>query len=194
MADHGPSRTGRRGHITDARGRKVTQLDPVALHLLHRHEAIPAEDLRAIAAAIDPLEVRRRPRAALWTPIWIVLWYAAFFGYFHIFNRWRGWDPVLMMFAAFYFLFPLAWLYFGFRRARRARWERIRRINGRLLALAPDQPDAAERQLVEVERRLRANAILRSREYPFCLYPPDDLAAFYREAVRPRREEPRAEP
>ena len=80
------------------------------------------------------------------------------------------------------------------REERRRIWERIRRINGRLLALAPDQPDAAERQLVEVERRLRANAILRSREYPFCLYPPDDLAAFYREAVRPRREEPRAEP
>jgi hypothetical protein len=128
MTDRGPSKLQRRGHITDARGRKVTQLDPVALHLLHRHDAIGSEDLRAIAAAIDPLELRRRPRAALWMPIWIVLWYAAFFGYFHIFNRWRGRDPVLIMFATFYFLYPLAWLYFGFRRARRARWERICRI------------------------------------------------------------------
>jgi hypothetical protein len=35
--------------IRDARGRKVTQLDPVALHLLRRHDVIEAEALRAIA-------------------------------------------------------------------------------------------------------------------------------------------------
>ena len=118
----------RRGHITDARGRKVTQIDPVALHLMRRHDVIPAENLSGIAAAIDPLEVKRRPWLALLTPIWILLWYAAFFGYFRIFNRWRGWDPVLIAFATFYFFFPIAWLCFGYFRARRARWERIRRI------------------------------------------------------------------
>jgi hypothetical protein len=128
MSDQRSARTERRGHIIDARGRRVSQLDPVALHLLHRHDAIGSDDLRAIAAAIDPLEVRRRPWAALVTPIWIVLWYAAFFGYFQIFNRWRGWDPVLIGFAVLYFVYPIAWLYIGFRRARRVRWERIRRI------------------------------------------------------------------
>ena len=117
-----------KGRVTDACGRRVTQLDPVVMHLLHRHDVIPAEDLRTIATAIDPLEVKRRPRAALLTPIWIILWYVAFFGYFYIFKRWRGWDPVLMMFAAFYFLFPIALLWFGSLKARRARWERIRRI------------------------------------------------------------------
>ncbi|GAF77658.1 unnamed protein product [marine sediment metagenome] len=37
------------GHVKDARGRKVTQLDPVALHLLRRHDVIEADALRAIA-------------------------------------------------------------------------------------------------------------------------------------------------
>jgi len=36
------------GRIKDARGRKVTQVDPVALHLLRRHEWIEADLLRAI--------------------------------------------------------------------------------------------------------------------------------------------------
>jgi hypothetical protein len=128
MVAGGQSGSVRGGRVKDARGRRVTQLDPVAMHILHRHEAIPAEDLRTIATAIDPVEVKRRPRAALLTPIWIILWYLAFFGYFYIFKRWRGWDPVLVMFATFYFLFPIAHLLFGSLKARRARWDRIRRI------------------------------------------------------------------
>ncbi|MHC5003159.1 MAG: hypothetical protein ACYTJ0_08550 [Planctomycetota bacterium] len=106
----------------------MTQLDPVAMHLLHRHEPIPADDLRAIAMATDPLEVKKRPRAALLTPVWIALWYAAFFAYFWVFKRWRGWDPVLMMFTTFYFVFPIARLWTGILKARRTRWEGIRRV------------------------------------------------------------------
>ena len=41
-------------HIRDARGRKVTQLDPVMMHILHRHEAIETETLLAIAEDIGP--------------------------------------------------------------------------------------------------------------------------------------------
>ncbi|UCE61270.1 MAG: hypothetical protein JSU63_05870 [Phycisphaerales bacterium] len=37
-------------HIKDARGRKVTQIDPVALYLLRQHEVIEADVLRAIVA------------------------------------------------------------------------------------------------------------------------------------------------
>ena len=37
------------GHIKDARGRKVTQLDPVAMHFLRQHDCIDADVLRAIA-------------------------------------------------------------------------------------------------------------------------------------------------
>jgi hypothetical protein len=37
-------------YIRDARGRRVTQLDPVAMHLLRRHDVIEADALRAIAS------------------------------------------------------------------------------------------------------------------------------------------------
>ncbi|MHC5114515.1 MAG: hypothetical protein ACYTGP_08830 [Planctomycetota bacterium] len=39
-------------HIRDARGRKVSQLDPVEMRLLHRHDVIDAETLRSIAAEV----------------------------------------------------------------------------------------------------------------------------------------------
>jgi len=67
---------------------------------------------------------------------------------------------------------------------RRRIWQRIREINGRLLALAPEQPDAAREELYRIQRYARYNDILTNREYPFCLYPAEDLAAFYREASR----------
>ena len=48
------------GRITDTRGRKVTQVDPVAMHLLRRYDVIEADDLRRIASekgvAISPWE------------------------------------------------------------------------------------------------------------------------------------------
>ncbi len=36
------------GRIKDARGRKVTQVDPIALHLLRQHDVIDADTLQAI--------------------------------------------------------------------------------------------------------------------------------------------------
>ncbi|MHC4126988.1 MAG: TFIIB-type zinc ribbon-containing protein [Planctomycetota bacterium] len=51
-------------HIKDARGRKVTQLDPVALHLLRRHEPIDAKTLGAIAAE-EGVWINRLERVAL---------------------------------------------------------------------------------------------------------------------------------
>jgi hypothetical protein len=122
------ARTGRLSYGLDARGRRVTQLDPIALHLLRRHDVIPADALRAIAEELDPEELKRRPRAFLLAPFWVLAWYAAFFGYFYLFERWRGWRPVLGVFAISYFLFPFGWAYFGFRKARRARHERIQRV------------------------------------------------------------------
>jgi len=53
-------------HIRDARGRKVAQLDPVMMHMLHRHDAIEADVLRAIAEDIGPA-YRRASRIAGWT-------------------------------------------------------------------------------------------------------------------------------
>lgn len=43
----------RAGRIKDAHGRRVTQLDPVAMHLLRRRAVIPAEPLRDIAEQLD---------------------------------------------------------------------------------------------------------------------------------------------
>ena len=41
-----------KGRIRDARGRLVTQLDPVLMHYLRRHDVIPAESLGKIASEI----------------------------------------------------------------------------------------------------------------------------------------------
>lgn len=46
-SDPAPRQTG--GRIKDARDRRVTQLDPVALYLLRQHHVIDAESLHAIA-------------------------------------------------------------------------------------------------------------------------------------------------
>ncbi len=43
-----PSRRKNAGRIKDDRGRKVTQLDPIALRMLRQHEVIEAETLRRI--------------------------------------------------------------------------------------------------------------------------------------------------
>ncbi len=50
--------------IKDARGRKVTQLDPVAMHLLRRHDWIEAGVLRAIAHE-GGVRITRTERASL---------------------------------------------------------------------------------------------------------------------------------
>jgi hypothetical protein len=70
------------------------------------------------------------------------------------------------------------------RDGRSRAWRRIRAINESLAALAPDGPRAAAEDLARVERELKWNAILQSREYPICFYPAEELAAFYREATR----------
>ncbi|MGD8454514.1 MAG: hypothetical protein PVJ57_22085 [Phycisphaerae bacterium] len=51
MDEGTPAQLGRAGRIRDARGRSVTQLDPVALCLLRQHNVIEADTLRAIADA-----------------------------------------------------------------------------------------------------------------------------------------------
>ena len=55
----------RKGRISDARGRKVTQLDPVSMHMLRRHDRITADELTAIVDTIDP-QVRRGLKLGLW--------------------------------------------------------------------------------------------------------------------------------
>jgi len=69
------------------------------------------------------------------------------------------------------------------REDRRRAFQRIHEINEALGRFEPDGPQAAQKELARVERQLRYNAILRGREYPFCFYPAQELAAFYREAT-----------
>ena len=52
MANNPQSRPKLPTHITDARGRKVTQLDPVELRLLRWHDVIEADALKAMASEI----------------------------------------------------------------------------------------------------------------------------------------------
>ncbi|MBE3096516.1 MAG: hypothetical protein IMZ44_05225 [Planctomycetes bacterium] len=61
---------------------------------------------------------------------------------------------------------------------------RIHDVNAALAALDPAGPAAAHADLERIGRQLRYNAVLRDREYPFCFYPAEDLAAFYREATK----------
>jgi hypothetical protein len=56
------------GWIVDARGRRVSQLDPVMMHLLHRPGIIPSDVLREIAQQIG-LGITRATRSAFWASI-----------------------------------------------------------------------------------------------------------------------------
>ncbi len=71
------------------------------------------------------------------------------------------------------------------REARRRAYLRIHEVNALLAALEPAGPPAAADTLARVQRELRYNAILWDREYPFWLYPPEDLEAFYWQCLEP---------
>ncbi len=62
-ANDAPSRR-RSGQIKDARGRKVTQLDPIALNLLRQYDVIDAETLQAITSE-KGVGMKRGERTAL---------------------------------------------------------------------------------------------------------------------------------
>jgi hypothetical protein len=65
MKSNGERATWETSRIKDARGRAVTQLDPVMMHLKHRHEAIPAEPLGRIAREVG-IGMTRSNQVALW--------------------------------------------------------------------------------------------------------------------------------
>ena len=53
------------GRVKDAQGRVVSQLDPVMMHLLHRHDTIPRDALQELAHAIG-IKITRATRLAFW--------------------------------------------------------------------------------------------------------------------------------
>lgn len=54
--------------IKDARGKPVAQLDPVALHVLHRYDQIEAEALHEIVETLEPGTARLRRYTILMIP------------------------------------------------------------------------------------------------------------------------------
>jgi hypothetical protein len=111
--------------VNDARGRTVPQLDPVAMHLLARPDPIDPEALRKIAEELDPGEVRRRRWKAVGAVGVIAFSYIGFFSYFAIFNRWRGWDPVLVIVVTLYLVAPPTAFIIAYLQAKRRRRDRI---------------------------------------------------------------------
>jgi len=71
------------------------------------------------------------------------------------------------------------------RRERRARfqanyqrYQRFRQVNQELAPFVLEKRRRVERELAEVERQLAANAVLRDRQYAFCLFPEEKLRRF----------------
>ncbi len=65
IAKNQMSPTQKAGSIKDARGRIVSQLDPVMMHLLHRHDTIPRDVLKELAETIG-IKITRATRLAFW--------------------------------------------------------------------------------------------------------------------------------
>lgn len=89
------SRKRRASEVSDARGRRVSQVDPVALHLLNVPSIIPAETLRAMTDEILPGARRRRFLQVAATLSGILLVVGGNIVYFRCFSVWKGLDPVL---------------------------------------------------------------------------------------------------
>lgn len=68
MAKRSETQPQQAGRIKDARGRTVSQLDPVMMHLLHRPGIIPSDVLREMARHVG-LGITRATRGAFWASI-----------------------------------------------------------------------------------------------------------------------------
>jgi hypothetical protein len=105
-----------RGHVTDARQRRVTQLDPVGMHLLRRHNVIPAHVLRTIAA--EPgLAVTTWERATLAFGIALPLLVAGLFIHAIVTGDFAG-GPLARSAAFAYFSFVPLVIWYGLKAAR----------------------------------------------------------------------------
>ena len=128
MAERRSPPTQQAGRIKDARGRKVTQLDPVTMSLLRGHHLITDETLRKMAEDVDPGEVRKRRMGLVRGVVLSIVAYILLFFYFRFLARGSWRDPVMMVFYVAYLLWPPVVVYLQFRRARKARNERIHLI------------------------------------------------------------------
>lgn len=62
--------------------------------------------------------------------------------------------------------------------AARTRFGALRELTAKLRGCVADRAQAAEKELENVRAALNANALLGRRDYPFCLYPEEELRRF----------------
>src|SRR5436305_132867 len=61
---------------------------------------------------------------------------------------------------------------------KRRRWRALRKLNEQLQPAVESLRQRTAEQLTRCEQERKANAILRRRYYPFCLYPEAELRSF----------------
>ena len=90
-----PMKQGERTYqATDARGRRVTQLDPVAMHVLNYSGTIPVDKLSEIADEIRPKAKRQGLFQALTVLFGLLFVIGGNVFYFSYFSTWKGLDPI----------------------------------------------------------------------------------------------------
>ncbi|MHC4140400.1 MAG: hypothetical protein ACYSUF_00490 [Planctomycetota bacterium] len=111
-----PPSLSRQGHITDARDRTVTQLDPVTMYVLQQHDVIEADALRAIAH--EPgVEIAGWERASLITGVVALLLVIGLFVQSIIMKDFSA-APFARSAALVYFSFVPWVFWFGLKRVR----------------------------------------------------------------------------
>ncbi len=118
MAKRTPSTTQQAGRIKDAHDRRVTQCDPVELHLLNQRSIIPAETLRSMADEIMPGARRQRLVQVLFSAFSILFIVGGSIIYFSYFSSWKGFDPVNVSFYVIQALIIVSGPILAFRMAR----------------------------------------------------------------------------
>ena len=108
----------RTGHIRDARGQIVQQIDPVKLHLLNQRSVIPAETLRSMTDQIMPGARRQRLIQVLCVALSLLVVIGGTIIYFSIFSTWRGLDRVSTSIYVLQFAVILSGPLLAFRMAR----------------------------------------------------------------------------
>lgn len=97
-----------RGQIEDARGRWVRPLDPVKLHLLRRHDLIPADALRGIAEDLDRPWVRIGRALFVFYAVMLATCWGGMTYYLLFLSRSRRLDAVMMAFYGLQLVFMCA--------------------------------------------------------------------------------------
>ncbi len=143
-----PTSLSRQGHITDARERTVTQLDPVTMYVLQQHDVIEADVLRGIAH--EPgVEITGWERASLISGVVLLLLVIGFFVQSIVLKDFSA-APFARSAALVYFSIVPWVFWFGLKRARFGKVATAMLKHGRcphcgysLRGLAADEQDGA---------------------------------------------------